>query len=85
MLEAKTKNIVGKQFKRNKYGLSSWADTIEDFWFTYCYDPHHKVFTILPIIKAKNSGHTFNIKEIVIIDDKAANFMENLHNLKHNL
>ena len=27
------KELIGRRFKRNKYGLSNWTDTIVDIWY----------------------------------------------------
>jgi hypothetical protein len=67
-------NLIGKTFKRNKYGLSSWEDTIQEVFITWHLLDRN---TRKPEIKVKGTVHTYDLEEIVIINEPL-NFAEKM-------
>jgi hypothetical protein len=55
--------FVGKKFKRDKYGLSDWTDTIQEVWSWYSKDPPHSIHFFV-----KGKLHNYPIEEVVILD-----------------
>lgn len=69
------KNLIGKRFKRDKYGLSLWEDTIKEVFFNNRVilnkneSSKYKIKGFKPEIRIK--GHKtindFNLDEIILI------------------
>ena len=64
----KIEELIGKRFRRNKYGLSIWWDTISSVSVS-----HELVSlkdgTFKPKIWVKGSLHSLPIEEVVIVPD----------------
>jgi len=60
------KDLIGKQFKRNVYALSSWTDTVKSVHFVRELKAAGNYFT--PKFYVKGSIHNYPISEIVFIN-----------------
>lgn len=61
------KDLIGKKFRRNVYGLSVWEDTVQDVYVQWKWiDPDVSI----PKIRIKGTLHDFSIDEIVITNHK---------------
>ena len=53
-------------FKRNKYGLSDWTDTVTEIFVIKEYK-HNGMYT--PIVMVKGTKHSYPITEIVLVEE----------------
>lgn len=79
MKETIDSQLVGKKFKRNKYGLSDWTQTIHKVWIVweaFPSDPNKTGWDSIrnshykPKIKVNGGGsgdYTYDLEEIVIL------------------
>lgn len=58
-------HLIGRKFKRNKYGLSSWVDTIANVGYTHVHATEGGCMTEVHVYGMK-SNHCYDLKEIVI-------------------
>lgn len=63
-------NLIGKSFKRNKYGLSLWTDKIKYVGCKYKIIDKSTKSLELYVIGNKSTNH-FLISEIVLVNEKA--------------
>ncbi len=61
--------LIGKQFKRNKYGISSWIDTIQSIRIIYQYTMIDGYYYLIPkiYIIGENNNVPYTLDEIVLI------------------
>lgn len=60
--------LIGKSFKRNKYGLSLWTDTIKFVGCKFKIVNRNTKEVIIYIVGEKSTSH-FTLDEIVIINE----------------
>ena len=60
--------LIGKSFKRNKYGLSLWTDTIKFVGCKFSIIDKNTKKILIYIVGEKNSKH-FDLDEIVIVNE----------------
>ena len=61
-------DLIGKSFKRDEYGLSTWTDTIQDVWVIWnlhIIDGEH--ITIPEFMIKGTTIHHYKLSEIVLI------------------
>ena len=61
-------DLIGKQFKRNVYGLSTWTDTVQAVWFVRELQNEEKQFT--PKFYIKGTIHNYPVSEVVFLTDE---------------
>jgi len=74
-METIDNQLIGKKFKRNKYGLSDWEQTIHKVWIVWemiSLDPNKPFENIVhkPKIKINGGGsglQCYDLEEIVIL------------------
>ncbi len=78
-MQAKGTNIeslIGLEFKRNKYGLSSWTDKIRYVGYKWSHVDRKKRMIVMYIMGENSSVH-FSLDEIVVVN-KPFNKIEEL-------
>jgi len=63
----KQEDLIGKSFKRNKYGLSTWTDIIQDVWIIWNLHVIEGKRVIIPEFMIKGTLHNYTLSEIVLI------------------
>lgn len=56
--------LIGQKFKRKKYGLSSWTDTISEVSIVLEYNSEFKEYC--PKCKIQGTLHQYDLDEIII-------------------
>jgi hypothetical protein len=60
--KADSANLIGKQFKRDKYGLSSWTETITNTFKVYTGNK-----TYYTMIRGEKNRFAYSLDEIKIL------------------
>jgi len=60
-------DLVGKKFKRNKYGLSKWTETVASSFVQWRYCDKTKSYSPIFNVRGEN-GVVFLVTEIVFVD-----------------
>lgn len=60
-------NLIGKQFKRNVYGLTDWIDTVENVYIIRSYITKNTWKPVIQI-KGKIGIWSYDIDEIVFVN-----------------
>lgn len=60
--------LVGKEFKRNVYGLSSWTDVVQSTHISWKIIDRGMKLQV-PELKIVGTNHEFSLSEIVFIRD----------------
>jgi len=68
-------NLIGKEFKRNKYGLSIWTDKIKKITFKYEIIDRTTKKILVYVIGESNENNWYDLDEIVLVNQKL-NWME---------
>ena len=58
-------DLIGKKFKRNKYGLSTWTDEVTQVWVIM--SAKIAVEGNKPIFMIRGSQHSYSADEVVFI------------------
>lgn len=58
-------DLVGKRFKRNKYGLSNWTDVVKKVWFVMACNVDGKTFK--PLFMVRGRLHNYEVKDCVFL------------------
>ena len=61
------KELIGLKFKRNKYGLSNWTDTVLGVQIIKDFNNDGDYFT--PRIMVKGSIQNYELEDIVFVND----------------
>lgn len=56
------RDLIGRKFKRNKYGLSTWTDTITDVWIRYNFDLKHSFEYATPQVMVRGKMFSYPIE-----------------------
>ena len=82
------KELIGRQFKRNKYGLSDWTETIRSVQLSTVYEKIEGLWVSKPELEvSKNEKHPtigynnswYSINEIVLLSEigsKTVDYLE---------
>lgn len=68
--------LIGKEFRRIKYGVSSWKDIISETEIHQKWDSELKLFIPHIFVKGKNTVCFYDLSEIGII----GNFVDKINN-----
>lgn len=61
-----TDGLIGRKFRRNKYGLSKWTQTIEQVDFIWSFKQVEGNPYYSPRLIVRGDKHWYNINEILI-------------------
>lgn len=74
--------LIGQKFKRNKYGISTWTDIVQDISISYNYTINNKQSYFIPEINIKGSKHIYKLSEVVFVDKVTESWSKQLNSLK---